>query len=127
MLIDIDDKMIPTFSIGNEVCSFSFILDRVEDRKAWAKIFEMKKGDATEFIFPKKKKRHSMRIKRRARKVKCDFCGKKIDMREKRADGLPAGVGFELEDGRIINLCTDCVLAEDFRGRIKNLEGAADD
>lgn len=119
--------MIPTFSIGNEVCSFTFTLGRVEDRKAWAKIFGMKKGDATEFIFPKKKKRHSMREKRRARKMKCDICGKKIDMREKRIDGLPAGVGFELEDGRIINVCTDCVLAEDFRGRIKNLERAGND
>lgn len=63
-----DGSMIPTFSIGNNICSFSYTLDRVEDRKAWAKIFEMKKGDATEFIFPKKKKRHSMRIKRRLEK-----------------------------------------------------------
>ena len=120
--LDIDEKMIPTFSIGNEVCSFSFTLDRVEDRKAWAKIFEMKKGDATEFIFLKKKKRHSMRIKRRLGKVKCEFCGKRIDTREKRIDGLPAGVGLWLEDGRIVNVCTDCVLAMDFRGRIKDLE-----
>ena len=59
--------------------------------------------------------------------MKCDICGKKIDMREIRIDGLPAGVGFKLEDGRTINVCTDCVLAEDFRGRIKNLEGAEDD
>ena len=59
--------------------------------------------------------------------MKCDFCGKKIDMREKRADGLPAGVGFELENGRIINLCTDCILAKDYMERIKVLEGAADD
>lgn len=122
-----DGSMIPTFSLGNEVCSFSFTLDRVMDRKTWAKIFEMKKGDATEFIFPKKKKRHSMRINRRFGKVKCDICGKKIDMREKRTDGLPAGFGFELEDGSIVNVCTDCVLAEDFMGRIKNLEGAGDD
>ena len=67
-----DENMIPTFSIGNEVCSFSFTLDRVMDRKAWAKILGMKKGEATEFIFPKKKKRHSMRIKRRLGRVKCD-------------------------------------------------------
>ena len=59
--------------------------------------------------------------------MKCDICGKKIDMREKRTDGLPAGVGFELEDGSIVNVCTDCIMAEDFRGCIKNLEGAGND
>lgn len=59
--------------------------------------------------------------------MKCDICGKKIDMREKRTDGLPAGVGFELEDGRTINVCTDCIMAKDFRERIKNLEGAGND
>ena len=72
-----DGNMIPTFSIGNEVCSFTFTLGRVEDRKAWAKIFGMKKGDATEFIFPKKKKRHSMREKRRARKSEVRYLWKK--------------------------------------------------
>lgn len=122
-----DENMIPTFSLGNEVCSFSFTLDRVMDRKTWAKILGMKKGDATEFIFPKKKKRHSMRIKRRARKVKCDICGKRIDKKEKRTDGLPAGVGFELEDGRIINLCTDCVMTNTVKELIRFSKEAADD
>lgn len=59
--------------------------------------------------------------------MKCDICGKKIDTREKRIDGLPAGVGFELEDRRIVNVCTDCILTKNFKERIKVLEGAADD
>ena len=42
--------------------------------------------------------------------MKCDICGKKIYMKEKRLDGLPVAVGFELEDGRIINVCTECVM-----------------
>lgn len=41
--------------------------------------------------------------------MRCDICGKKI-YREKRLDGLPVAVGFELEDGRIINVCTECVM-----------------
>lgn len=122
-----DVSMIPTFSIGNEVCSFSFTLDRVMDRKTWSKVLGMKKGEATEFIFPKKKKRHSMRIKRRLGKVKCEFCGKKIDTREKRIDGLPAGVGFKLEDGRVINICTECIMAPDIRERIANMKEGTDD
>ena len=42
--------------------------------------------------------------------MKCDICGKDIDMVKQRDDELPVAVGFELEDGRIINICTECVM-----------------
>lgn len=42
--------------------------------------------------------------------MKCDICGKRIYTSERRLDGLPVAVGFELEDGRIINVCTECVM-----------------
>lgn len=42
--------------------------------------------------------------------MKCDKCGNIISNKIKRADGLPNGVGFELEDGRLINLCSGCIM-----------------
>lgn len=48
-----------------EKISFTFTLDRIKDRKAWTKIFMMPRYQATEFTFPKKKKRGTMRRMRR--------------------------------------------------------------
>lgn len=42
--------------------------------------------------------------------MKCDKCGNIISNKIQRADGLPNGVGFELEDGRLINLCSGCIM-----------------
>ena len=41
--------------------------------------------------------------------MKCNECGKRIRIGN-RPDGLPNGVGFELADGRIINVCADCLI-----------------
>lgn len=43
--------------------------------------------------------------------VICDICGRIISEKEKRLDGLPAGVGFQLQSGQVINVCTECILA----------------
>lgn len=48
-----------------EKISFTFTLDRIKVRKAWTKIFMMPRYRATEFTFPKKKKRGTMRRMRR--------------------------------------------------------------
>jgi hypothetical protein len=40
--------------------------------------------------------------------IKCDKC-KSNFLIGNRADGTPNGVGFQLQDGRIINLCADCI------------------
>ena len=45
--------------------SVTLTLDRVKVRKAWTKIFMMPRYRATEFTFPKKKKRGTMRRMRR--------------------------------------------------------------
>ena len=41
--------------------------------------------------------------------MRCTKCGKEFEAGT-RPDGLPNGVGYELEDGREINVCTDCIL-----------------
>lgn len=33
-----------------------------------------------------------------------------MDTKHKRPDGLPAGFGFRLQSGQVINICTDCFL-----------------
>ena len=48
-----------------EKISVTFTLDRIKVRKAWTKIFMMPRYRATEFTFPKKKKRGTMRRMRR--------------------------------------------------------------
>lgn len=40
--------------------------------------------------------------------MKCDKCKKEFSIGNG-ADGLPNGVGFELDDGRIIVLCKECL------------------
>lgn len=42
--------------------------------------------------------------------IKCDKC-KSNFLIGNRADGTPNGMGFQLQDGRIINLCADCISA----------------
>lgn len=41
--------------------------------------------------------------------IVCDKCKIKINHDIKHDDGLPMGVGFQLEDGTIINLCANCI------------------
>lgn len=53
--------------LRGEVMTFTFKLDNRKDRTTWSKIFMMPKWEATEFRFPKKKKRGTMRRKRRTR------------------------------------------------------------
>lgn len=38
----------------------------------------------------------------------CDECGKKI--KPGNTDGMPNGVGFQLENGKIINICQACII-----------------
>lgn len=40
--------------------------------------------------------------------IKCDKC-KNTFAAGNKADGTPNGVGFQLQDGRVINLCADCI------------------
>jgi len=42
-------------------------------------------------------------------RIKCKKCGKEFEVGN-RPDGLPNGVGFEMEDGSIINICTECII-----------------
>lgn len=41
--------------------------------------------------------------------IKCDMCKKIIDTDKARPDGTPNGVGFELEDGTMLNVCSKCI------------------
>lgn len=43
--------------------------------------------------------------------ITCDECGKEFKPGN-RPDGLPNGVGFQLENGQIINICCDCVIKQ---------------
>ena len=40
--------------------------------------------------------------------IKCDMCGKLFEAGN-RADGTPNGVGFEFEDGTMLNVCSECI------------------
>lgn len=51
---------------------------------------------------------------------KCDRCKSNISESIIRADGLPSGVGFELESGKVITLCAACIMElgkRDARGK----------
>lgn len=39
--------------------------------------------------------------------IKCNKCGKIF--KPGNADGLPNGVGFEMKDGTVINVCRECL------------------
>jgi len=43
--------------------------------------------------------------------IKCARCGKVI-VPGNRPDGIPNGVGFQLEHGITINICAECLIAE---------------
>ncbi len=47
--------------------------------------------------------------------IKCDKCNNTF-VAGNRADGTPNGVGFQLQDGRILNICADCI---DELGRLR--------
>ena len=55
--------------LTGEELTFTFKWDNRKDRTAWSKIFMMPKWEATEFCFPKKKKRGTMRRRRRERRA----------------------------------------------------------
>lgn len=38
----------------------------------------------------------------------CDKCNRTIEHGNKE-NGIPNGVGFQLESGKMINLCSDCI------------------
>ena len=40
--------------------------------------------------------------------IKCDMCGKLFEAGN-RPDGTPNGVGFEFEDGSLLNVCSECI------------------
>ena len=42
--------------------------------------------------------------------MKCNKCAMEF-LFGNRPDGLPNGVGFQLEDGRMINICAECLTA----------------
>lgn len=42
-------------------------------------------------------------------KIKCDNCGKEFEPGN-RPDGIPNGIGYQLQDGTIYNICTDCII-----------------
>ena len=42
-------------------------------------------------------------------RIRCDKCGKEFKVGN-RPDGLPNGVGFQLEDGSIYTVCADCLI-----------------
>lgn len=39
---------------------------------------------------------------------KCEVCGKEFESGANKY-GIPNGVGFELEDGTIFNVCSECI------------------
>ena len=63
-MIYIDD--FPTVAIAGDTFELQLDLDR-DGRKAWARIFQMQRYKATEWIFPRKKKRGTARRRRRQR------------------------------------------------------------
>lgn len=41
--------------------------------------------------------------------IKCDKCGKYINVKSKRDDGLPTLIQLVGESGKIVSICTECV------------------
>lgn len=50
--------------------------------------------------------------------IKCNECGKYFTSGN-RPDGLPNGIGFVLNDGTKINVCTDCIIERGEEVRIE--------
>lgn len=40
----------------------------------------------------------------------CEYCGKELSEFTIRPDGLPSWLGFLTDDGRIVNVCTECLI-----------------
>ena len=55
------------------------------------------------------KKGKKMEIKITKRGIQCNECGKKF-FPGNDEEGLPNGVGFQLQDGSIYNICKDCLI-----------------
>ena len=66
--IQCDKEEAPALKLENNAFSFTFKLTRLKDRKKWADIFMLPDFKATEFCFPKKKPRGTMRRKRREKR-----------------------------------------------------------
>ena len=47
-------------------------------------------------------------MKIRTMAIKCSICGE-IFFPGNKPNGEPNGVGFELEDGSVLNICIDCL------------------
>ena len=45
----------------------------------------------------------------RIQSIKCDKCGA-VFISGQRADGLPNGIGFALQDGTVVNMCANCMI-----------------
>ena len=48
---------------------------------------------------------------KRMTEIRCMRCGKTITPGN-RPDGIPNGVGFEIEHGVVINICAECMIEE---------------
>lgn len=42
--------------------------------------------------------------------IKCDICGKEVDVTVERLDGLPPMLGFLEANGNLINICAECIM-----------------
>lgn len=45
--------------------------------------------------------------------IKCDHCGEMF-MPGHDENGIPNGVGFKMLNGKLINLCSSCLMSSDF-------------
>lgn len=43
--------------------------------------------------------------------IECNVCKRKFSPGN-RPDGLPNGLGFQLEDGSVFNMCADCLIGK---------------
>lgn len=41
--------------------------------------------------------------------IKCNECGEEFTPGN-RPDGLPNGIGIQMQDGRIYNICSECII-----------------
>lgn len=58
--------------------------------------------------------------------ITCDCC-KKMFMPGNDERGLPNGVGFLMDDGKSINLCSSCIMSSDFEAVLKFVKRKVDD
>lgn len=50
------------------------------------------------------------------KRIRCCDCGRYFEPGN-REDGIPNGIGFVLEDGTVMNVCSDCILDVGREGR----------